>query len=123
MIGATAPCAKAIRLARQYGLRAIFVNVSFVNGDALLAALGRDAEGVVVTQVVPPFDTDLPAARNFRADLPAEQRGFVSFEGYLAADAFVEGLRRAAPRRAPMRSSTRSNPPVRSIWGSAPRSC
>jgi branched-chain amino acid transport system substrate-binding protein len=97
MIGATAPCAKLIRLARQYGLNAIFVNVSFVNGNALLEALGPLAEGVVVTQVVPPLDADLPAVRQFRADVPEKDRGFVSFEGYLAAAAFVEGLRRAGP--------------------------
>jgi branched-chain amino acid transport system substrate-binding protein len=97
MIGTTAPCAKFIRLARRYGFRGIFVNVSFVNGDALLQALGGDAEGVVVTEVVPPLDAELAAIRNFRADVAEKDRGFVSLEGYLAASAFVEGLRRAGP--------------------------
>ena len=97
MIGATAPCAKFIRLAREYGLNAIFVNVSFVNGDALLEALGPAAEVVVVTQVIPPLDADLPAVREFRSEVRKENRGFVSLEGYLAAAAFVEGMRRAGP--------------------------
>ena len=97
MIGATAPCAKFVRLARKLGLNAIFVSVSFVNGDALLKDLGPAAEGLVVTQVVPPLDANLPVLRSFRADVAEEDRGFVSLEGYLAATAFVEGLRRAGP--------------------------
>jgi ABC-type branched-subunit amino acid transport system substrate-binding protein len=97
MIGATAPCAKFIRLGRKLGLTAVFVNVSFVNGDAFLKELGPAAEGVVVTQVVPPLDANLPALKDFRADVARKNRGFVSLEGYLAAAAFVAGLRRAGP--------------------------
>ena len=97
MIGATAPCVKLIRLGRKLGLTATFVNVSFVNGDALLEQLGPAAEGVVVTQVVPPLDANLPALNGFRADVAKKDRGFVSLEGYLAATAFVAGLRRAGP--------------------------
>jgi len=95
MIGAYKPCAKFIRLARKHGLRALFVNVSFVIGDSLRAELGDDAEGVIVTQVVPPVDSDLPAVREYRESIRAEDVGFVSLEGFLAARAFVEGLRRA----------------------------
>ncbi|HET7501003.1 MAG TPA: ABC transporter substrate-binding protein [Kofleriaceae bacterium] len=80
-----------------HGLRALFVNVSFVIGDSLLRELGDDAEGVVVTQVVPPIDADVPAVRDYRDAVPAAERGFVSLEGFLAARAFVEGLRRAGP--------------------------
>src|SRR6185436_11640120 len=95
MIGAYKPCAKFIRLARRHGLRALFVNVSFVIGDSLLRELAGDAEGVVVTQVVPPVDSDLAAVRDYRDAVPAGERSFVSLEGFLAARAFVEGLRRA----------------------------
>jgi branched-chain amino acid transport system substrate-binding protein len=98
MIGATAPCVKFIRLGRKLGLTAVFVNVSFVNGDALLKELGPAAEGVVVTQVVPPLDANLPALKAFRAAVAQKSRGFVSLEGYLAATAFVAGLRRAGPQ-------------------------
>src|SRR5207249_2153073 len=98
LIGAYRPCAKLIRLARRYGLRALFVNVSFVIGESLVGELGRDAEGVVVTQVVPPLDADLPGVREYRQAVPPQQRGSVSLEGFLAARAFVEGLRRAGPQ-------------------------
>lgn len=97
MIGAYKPCAKFIRMARKYGLQALFVNVSFVIGDSLRRELAADAEGVIVTQVVPPLDSELPAVRDYLAAVPSESRGFVSLEGYLAARSFVEGLRRAGP--------------------------
>lgn len=97
MVGAYKPCAKFIRLAKKLGLRAVFVNVSFVIGDSLRTELGDDAEGVVVTQVVPPVGADLPAVKEYREAVPADKVGFVSLEGFLAARAFVEGLRRAGP--------------------------
>jgi len=97
MVGAYKPCAKFIRLARRHGLTAVFVNVSFVIGDSLLRELGPDGEGVIVTQVVPPYDSGLPAVLEYRAAMPADAVGFVSLEGFLAARAFVEGLRRAGP--------------------------
>lgn len=97
MIGAYKPCAKFIRLAKKLGLHAVFVNVSFVIGDSLLAELGDDAEGVVMTQVVPPVDSDLPAVKEYRESVAPDKVGFVSLEGFLAARAFVEGLRRAGP--------------------------
>ena len=103
MIGAYRPCAKFIRLARRHGLNAVFVNVSFVIGDSLLAELGGDADGVIVTQVVPPIDAELPAVREYRDAVPAGERGFVSLEGFLAARAFVEGVRRAGPGTTPER--------------------
>jgi len=95
MIGAYRPCAKFIKLAKRNGLRALFVNVSFVIGDSLARELGDDADGVVVTQVVPPVDSDTPAVRAYRDAVPVADRGVVSLEGFLAARAFVEGLSRA----------------------------
>jgi hypothetical protein len=44
--------------------------------------------------VVPPVDSDLPAVRDYRESIRPEDLGFVSLEGFLAARAFVEGLRR-----------------------------
>ncbi|MBS2022860.1 MAG: ABC transporter substrate-binding protein [Deltaproteobacteria bacterium] len=98
MVGAVKPCAKFIKLMRKYGYRGLFVNVSFVNADALLDELGaKDAEGVIVTQVVPPIDSDLPGVAEFRERVKAEQRSYVVLEGFLAAKAFCEGLRLGPP--------------------------
>ena len=101
MVGAYKPCAKFIKLAKQKGLRAIFANVSFVIGDALNRELGGAGDGVVVTQVVPPYDADLPAVREYRAAIDPKDMSFVSLEGFVAAKAFVETLRRAGPGATP----------------------
>lgn len=95
MIGASKPCAKLIRLAKQHGLNALFVNVSFVLGDALNRELGPDGENVVVTQVVPSYESDLPVVREYRAAIAADAISFISLEGFIAAKAMVEGLKRS----------------------------
>jgi len=97
MVGAYAPCAKLIRLARRYGVKAVFANVSFVGSDALAAELGRDGDGVVVTQVVPHYAADLPVVREYRSVVPEADLNFVSLEGFIVGKAFVEALRRAGP--------------------------
>ncbi len=97
MVGAYKPCAKFIRLARENGLDAVFANVSFVGSDALAAELGRDGDGVVVTQVVPHYDEALPVVVDYRRHVAPRDVNFVSLEGYIAARAFVESLRAAGP--------------------------
>jgi ABC-type branched-subunit amino acid transport system substrate-binding protein len=96
MVGSYKACAKFVHLAKQEGLRALFLNVSFVGAEALLQKLGpKDGEGVIVTQVVPPLDADLPAVRAYGEAIGRGKRTFGSLEGYLAAKAFADGVRRA----------------------------
>lgn len=100
MVGAYAPCAEFIREARKDFADVKFLNVSFVGSAPLLKALGNDAEGVIVTQVVPDVTSELPGVVEYRKNLQAYnsdlQPDFVSLEGYLVAKIFVEGLK-AAP--------------------------
>ncbi len=95
MVGAYKPCAKFIKLAKHHGLKALFVNVSFVLGDQLRRELGSSAEDVVVTQVVPALDSDLPVVKEYRARVKGDDLGFVSLEGFIAAKAFVAALEQA----------------------------
>ncbi len=99
MIGAYAPCAEFIRLARRIGLEAEFANVSFVGTRALTEALGAAGKGVVVSQVVPfPEDTSVPLVAAYHralARFDGGEPGFVSLEGYMAGRLVVEALRRA----------------------------
>jgi len=103
MVGTYRPCAKFIRLLRDAKLEATFANVSFVGSRALsdeLMSMGAMyAEGVIVTQVVPHFDSDLPGAKSYRESMKKnfsdEAPSFVGFEGFLAAKVFVEALSRA----------------------------
>ncbi|ADH86076.1 ABC transporter substrate-binding protein [Desulfurivibrio alkaliphilus] len=89
MVGAYAPCAKFIRLARQAGLNSLMLNVSFVGGDFLARELGPEIEGVVVTQVVPhPRQRELPLVADFRRDIETYVQdmapSFPALEGYIA---------------------------------------
>jgi ABC-type branched-subunit amino acid transport system substrate-binding protein len=97
MVGAYAPCARFIELARDVGLDALFLNVSFVGAAPLLAALGQKSEGVIVTQVVPHFDSDFPIVRAHREALAALNSQapptFGSLEGYVASRILIRALR------------------------------
>jgi ABC-type branched-subunit amino acid transport system substrate-binding protein len=102
MVGAYKPCAKFIKLARQFDLGARFVNISFVGSRALAKELGDDGKGVIVSQVVPlPDDRANPFVRRYRDALvafsPDSQPGFLSLEGYLIGRFVVESLRNTGP--------------------------
>ncbi len=99
MVATYGAAARFIRLARRDLPDALYLNVSFVGSAALARELGKEGEGVIVTQVVPHFLADLPATRGYLADLaaqaPTAEPGFISLEGHLVARLLVEGLRRA----------------------------
>ena len=92
-----------IRSLEDAGRDLVYANLSFVGSRALaeeLREMGpRYAEGVIVSQVVPHYDSTLPGVTRYREQLqryfPAESPGFVSLEGYLAARLFVEALRQS----------------------------
>jgi ABC-type branched-subunit amino acid transport system substrate-binding protein len=96
MVGAYGPSAAFIRLARQNALDALFVNVSFVGSESLAKALGQVGDGVVISQVVPHYDSDLPIASEYRAALAADdakaQPTFGSMEGYVSTRILLRAL-------------------------------
>jgi branched-chain amino acid transport system substrate-binding protein len=98
-------------LDRATRLDLTFMHVSFVGSNALAAALTsppetyldiRDgvtrrhyADGVMVTQVVPYYDTAAVAVAEYRADIDKFDGGaytFTSLEGYIAARLFSRAL-------------------------------
>jgi branched-chain amino acid transport system substrate-binding protein len=102
-ISAYKSCAAFIREARKAGFGGTFYNVSFVGTQALGAELGKDARGVVVSQVMPfPFTATTPISSEFLAAAQAASASnkdlsinYSSMEGFVAAKVFTEGLRRA----------------------------
>lgn len=98
-ISAYKSCAAFIREARKAGYGGQFYNVSFVGTQALADELGKDAAGVVVSQVMPsPFGTAAGLVNDYqqalrRFDAKAEPN-YTSIEGYLAARVTVDALRR-----------------------------
>jgi ABC-type branched-subunit amino acid transport system substrate-binding protein len=97
LVGAYAPCAKFIRLARDAGLDTLFLNVSFVGSMPLAAALDDQEFRTLVTQVVPhPSEMHLPLVKEFQRDLHSYDStrtpNFGSLEGYIAARILVRAL-------------------------------
>jgi ABC-type branched-subunit amino acid transport system substrate-binding protein len=101
LASAYGPAANFIRVARRAGFGGVFYNVSFVGGEALARTLGGDAKGVVVSQVMPfPFSPLTRVAAEYLAaghhrDGAAFSPSYVGIEGFVAARALIEGLRRA----------------------------
>jgi len=100
LVGTYKACAEFIRLARGIGLDAVFINLSFVGSDALARELGKDGEGVAITQVVPfPGDTGIPLVAAYEramrlTDPQAAEPGFVSLEGYMVGRLVGQALGR-----------------------------
>ncbi len=97
IVGTYAPCAEFIRLARQSDLDVPFLCVSFTGAAPLTKALGAEDDGVIVTQVVPHFDADLPIVRDYRAAMkafdPDADLDFGSLEGYVITRIFCLALK------------------------------
>ena len=101
MIGAYQPMAAFIKWARQTGMDALFLNVSFVGSNALAQELGPDGVGVLVTQVVPfPEDASQQVIAAYQRALaayaPEAVPSFVSLEGYLAGRLAIAGLEKCS---------------------------
>lgn len=99
-VSAYKSCAAFIRAARAAMFGGTFYNVSFVGTQALANELGKEANGVVVSQVMP-SPTSLASAigREFNEAVKAYGKdataNYSSLEGYLAARLISDGLRNA----------------------------
>jgi ABC-type branched-subunit amino acid transport system substrate-binding protein len=102
MVGTYKACAKFIQKVREKKIDATFLNVSFVGSNALadeFKELGPSyGAGVIVTQVVPHFDSGATGIIKYRDALkkyhPDQQPDFISLEGFIVGQLFAEGLRR-----------------------------
>ena len=73
-----------------------FWNVSFVGSQPLATELGHAGQGVGISQVVPfPWLGAMSATVDHKRLIGEGAVTFNTFEGYLAAKVFVEGLKRA----------------------------
>ncbi len=87
-----------IRKARKAGYTGQFLTFSVVGIDPLFAALGKEIGGIVISQVVPsPRNVGAPLIKEYLDVLNQTDQtpSYESVEGYLAARAFAEGVRRA----------------------------
>jgi branched-chain amino acid transport system substrate-binding protein len=100
VVGPANTVAPILKQSHAKGWKPLFLTVSFVGTDELILEAGQDAEGVVITQVVPPYYmTEQKSVALYRRSLnkyfPSEQPNFVSLEGFVDAMVLVEGLKRA----------------------------
>jgi len=100
VVGPYSPVATVVKKAHAAGWRPRFVTVSFVGTEEFIKEAGPDAEGTIITQVVPPYDrTDYSTVELYRKYLskyyPDTPPSFVSLEGFVDAMVLVEGLKRA----------------------------
>jgi branched-chain amino acid transport system substrate-binding protein len=104
MVATYKPAARFIEKLRDAGVgHLVFTNVSDVGSNELadeLAQLGPGyAEGVVVTQVVPPPTSKATTIMRYQEQLrryaPGEKPGYLSLEGWIVARVLIEGLQRA----------------------------
>lgn len=100
LVGPYAPVAEVVKRAHAQGWNPQFLTVSFVGTEKFISEAGKDAEGTIITQVVPAYTrTELPAIAAYRKAMstyyPNEPLSYVSLEGYLDAMVLVEGLKRA----------------------------
>lgn len=87
-----------IRKARKAGFGGSFMCFSVVGIDPLFTALGNEIGGVVVPQVVPsPRSASTPIVREYLAVLESSDQSpsYESLEGFIAAKALAEAVRRA----------------------------
>jgi ABC-type branched-subunit amino acid transport system substrate-binding protein len=100
VVGPSNTVAPILKQSHAKGWKPLFLTVSFVGTDELILEAGPDAEGTVITQVVPPYYlTDFKTVALYRRTLskyfPSAQPNFVSLEGFVDAMVLVEGLKRA----------------------------
>jgi ABC-type branched-subunit amino acid transport system substrate-binding protein len=100
VVGPYSPVAAVVKTAHASGWRPQFLTVSFVGTEEFIKEAGPDAEGTIITQVVPPYErADYPTVGLYRQCLakyyPDARPNFVSLEGFVDAMVLVEGLKRA----------------------------
>jgi branched-chain amino acid transport system substrate-binding protein len=100
VVGPANTVAPILKQAHAKDWKPLFLTVSFVGTDELISEAGSDAEGMVITQVMPPYYmTEFKSVALYRRSLakyfPSEQPNFVSLEGFVDAMVMMEGLKRA----------------------------
>jgi ABC-type branched-subunit amino acid transport system substrate-binding protein len=98
--GSYALYGEIIRSLRSSGTDVRFMAVNS-GAQQMVRALGKEAHGIVFTQVVPyPWGATPPVVAEYRAALkaiaPTAEPSFSSLEGFISAKVLVAGLRKAA---------------------------
>ncbi len=95
--GAGDPTVAFVRAAHKVSFRPTITTFSFADAVYIAAELGSQADGMIVTQVVPPLDAGVPAIEDYRKAMTAvftdEQPSYASLEAYLSARALFRAMK------------------------------
>ncbi|MCE1170285.1 MAG: ABC transporter substrate-binding protein [Azovibrio sp.] len=97
MITLYKPTAAFVRHRKKNGQNPMFMTVSPVGAEQLVAELGDEARGIGISQVMPyPWNDTTPAVRDYQRLLGRNGKySYYGVEGYITAKVMVEALRRA----------------------------
>ena len=97
--------AKFIKLSRKYNYNPKFITFSSVGTRGLIEELGSEANNIIITQVVPHYESSLPMASDFRRDLKLlnanVSESYAAFESYISTRILLKALKNveSAPTR------------------------
>ncbi|MDR7023172.1 ABC transporter substrate-binding protein [Pseudomonas peli] len=95
-VGTYRQLAASIKQAKALGFNTRFISVSFIGTEGFIREIGRDGDGVYISQVVPsPDDRSLALVRAYQADMQPSDFDHASLEGYIGAAVFTQALRKA----------------------------
>jgi len=120
MVGAYSACAEYIKQSHKLGLLdTLYCNISFVGTKALVRALGPEAEGIFISQVVPSaLAAQLPVVDAYHSALkkyaPESEPDWISLEGYLVGKLFASIAKAsgAEPTRESFLAAVRASPSI-----------
>lgn len=97
MITLYKPTAAFVRQMKKNGQNPMFMTVSPVGAEQLVAELGDEARGIGISQVMPyPWNDTTPAVREYHRLLGKSGKySYYGIEGYLTAKVMVDALRRS----------------------------
>ncbi|MGB4674811.1 MAG: ABC transporter substrate-binding protein [Azovibrio sp.] len=97
MITLYKPTAAFVRQMKQNGQNPMFMTVSPVGAEQLVAELGDEARGIGISQVMPyPWNDTTPAVREYQRLIGKNGKySYYGIEAYITTKVMAEGLRRA----------------------------
>lgn len=102
-VGTYKSLAATVKKAREAGVNAKFLTVSFIGTSDFIKEAGADSDGVYITQVMPsPDDASVPLVKQYQQDMKGGNLNYTSLEGYADAVVLVDALKKTGsnPTRA-----------------------